>query len=292
MEIQSAPRTRKNSGYWDGFRMIVMSVLAIIFSATYGNASPLEFCGLASVSFEAIFSHIDGRMGFDQQLDGTGTLNDLKQDLGLPGDNKTFRLEAKVRPLEHHLLRMYGTIPEFYKGSTTTQRELRTRNTVYPAGTLMHSDLRTAQFGFGYDLDFLLGPRWMAGFNGDFRYIDIKTTMKDAQSGLEDTITIDEMIPCLGAHMQFRLPLGMSIGSPSLNAGGYSRLTYGITPNYFNYVDLKMGVVLGTRPNPWVSLDVKVAYEHESYFHNQEQISSRIFEYKRDGILFSLEATF
>lgn len=291
-KIHYHQRTRRILRTRDVTWIIVVALIAVISAAHQCAATPLEFSGITMVSFEGYFSRIEGRMGFDQQLGGIGTLNDLKQDLGLPADNRSFRLLVRVRPLEHHLLRMYGTIPQYYRGSTTLQRQLQTRNVLYPVGTNVSSTLRTAQAGFGYDLDFLIGPKWFAGLNGDLRYVDIKATMGEVGSGLEDTISIDEMTPCLGAHMGCRFPFGLSGLVPGLTIGGYSRLTYGITPNFFNYVDIIMGVRVGTRPDACVALNAKVGYKHESFFHNQEQFSSRIFELKRDGVSFLLEAAF
>jgi hypothetical protein len=286
----SAGRIRTISALQGSLVLVIAMVILVLFTAP-SVAAPLDFNGIASLEFQGYFSKIEGRMGFDQEPGGIGTLNDLKDDLGLPGDNKTYRFKASIRPLEHHLLRLYGSIPETYKGGGTLKRQLRTRNTIYPAGTLISSELRTGMFGFGYDLDFLVGPTWFGGLHGDLRYVDLRVRMGNPGSGLEDTINIDELTPCLGAHMQARTP-GLGCLLPGLSLGAYARITYAMTPNYFNYFDLWTGLSVTISPRGLMILDGKVGYEHESFFHNLENISGRILEFKRDGISFSVELTF
>ncbi|HMK33788.1 MAG TPA: hypothetical protein VK463_01890 [Desulfomonilaceae bacterium] len=276
--------------------VMVMSVSVPVES----TAEPLEYHAFAALDVQANFSWINGRMGFEQEIGGIGTLNDFRNDLGLPQENRTLQINLAVRPLEHHVLRMYGRIPEYYTGETIATRELRTRLVslnpptphIYPAGTEIKSELRTAMFGFGYDLDLLVGPRWYGGLNGDLKYLDLQVRMGSATSSLEDTITLDELIPCLGAHVQTRWPFLADRIFAAPTAGGFARMAYGITPNFLNYVDCSMGLTCSLRPSYCAAIEAKVGYEHESVFHNQEIGSGRTVELKRDGIFVSLDAIF
>ncbi len=272
--------------------MALMLGLAIVAWPRWAASEPLD-CGFATFGAKAFFSQIHGRMGFNQANGLNGTFNDLQNDLGLPTDNQTFEFDASIRPLEHHLLRLFGRIPELYAGSTLAPRELRTRNTVYPPGSPISSEFRTATFGFGYDLDLMIGPRWYGGLQGELRYIDLKLSMSNASSGHEDTITVDEAVPCLGAHMASRLPFGLGCVLPGSRLGATARMTFGITPNYLNYMDLMVGgsFLFGQVCFP-VILESKFGYQHESFFHNQENASGRSVEVKRDGIFFSLELAY
>ncbi len=148
-------------------------------------AEPLEHNSFASVTVEGVVSLLTGRMGFEQEPGALtpGSLNDLRYDLGLPQERQSFRLGLSVRPLEHHVLRLYGTMPEIYKGGLTLTRTLQTRRGTYETGTSVESQMTTGSFGFGYDLDFLVGPRWYAGFNGDFKYLHARVTMSGAGVG-------------------------------------------------------------------------------------------------------------
>ena len=266
-----------------------------------------------TLGFEGFFSKIEGRMGFEQQNGGYGTLNDLLQDLGLPWDNLTYRAVASIRPLQHHLLRMYGSVPENYYGQARLKRELRltrypsSQNNnsdnviVFLAGDEVSSQMRTAMFGVGYDLDFLLWPNWIGGFNGDLRYIDLNVKISGtgvvqpangpALPNTIDSINIDELVPCLGAHSEVVFPLNLGCGSGS-SAGAFSRMTYGITPNYLNYVDISMGLTLNMAPSCRFVLNTKVGYEHESIFHDTQNRNGRVLELKRDGIMFRVEGLF
>jgi hypothetical protein len=262
-------------------------VLLLITISVPCAAEPLEYNGFASLKFEAFFSRIEGRMGLAQNVTEDGTVIDFINDMGLPADNRTFRLSASVRPLEHHLLRVYGSFPELYRGGTILQRTLQTKSFTYPPGTAVQSQLNVGTFGFGYDLDFLVGPRWFGGMQGDLKFINLRATIAAGALQQEDTISLNELVPCLGAHVQNRIPW-----TPSFNVGGYARITYGMTPNFLNHVDLATGVCLGTGSVGSVIVEGKVGYELESFYHNQENLLGRSLELKREGIVFSVEAAF
>ncbi len=250
-------------------------------------AEPLEYNGFATLKFEPFFSHIEGRMGTAQGIGETGTVIDLQNDMGLPDDNWTFKILGSIRPLEHHLVRVYGTIPELYRGGAILQRSLQTRSFIYPAGTAVQSLLNIGTFGFGYDLDFLVGPRWFGGMNGDLKFVRLESTISAGALQQEDTISVDELVPCIGAHGQTRMPLNRRV-----NVGGFARITYGITPNYLNYVDLSTGVCVGMAPVGSLLVEGKVGYELESFYFNQENLLGRQLELQRNGLVFSLEAAF
>jgi len=259
----------------------------LMLTPALSPAEPLEHNGFASMKFEAFFSRIEGRMGLAQNVAEDGTVIDFLSDMGLPADNRTFRISASVRPLEHHLLRVYGSVPELYRGGTIIQRTLQTKTFTYPPGTPVQSQLNVGTFGFGYDLDFLVGPRWFGGMQGDLKFINLRGTLSAGGLGQEDTISLNELVPCLGAHVQTRMPW-----TPTVNLGGFARITYGMTPNFLNHVDLSTGICVGMGAVGSLLVDAKVGYELESFYHNQENLLGRQLELKREGIVFSLEAAF
>lgn len=272
--------------------LFVLMVLAMSAYAPYrGHAAALEYRPWSTIEGEVFFSRQEGRMGLDQENDGVGTLNDFSRDLGLELDNITWRIRTSARPLEHHVVRLYGSIPEFYNGSTVLERDLVTRTNIYPAGSRIQSELYRASYGFGYDLDLLVGPTWYGGFNGDLRYFNVKARMMQAGTGREDTVTLAELVPCLGAHANNRFTLSIVPGR-STALGGYARMVYGITPNFLNYVEINLGLSLDMRWQNGLNLTTRVGYEHESLFHDQEAISGRILEIQRDGITVSIGAAF
>ncbi len=256
-------------------------------------ADSMDYNGFTTFGFQGFFSWIDGRMGFEQENAGVGTLNNFRSDLGLPVNNPSDRIIGSVRPLEHHLLRIFGTIPERYRGGTTLNRDLETRNTIYPAGSQVESELKTSMFGFGYDLDFLIGPRWFGGLHGDLRYIDLRVALGQAGSDLRDQISLSELVPCIGGHFESRFPFGLDRLAMGLTLGPFARMTYGINPDFFNCVDLQTGISILRRPTggPFI-LNAKVGYELESYFNNQENIAGRTLELRREGVFFSIEGAF
>jgi hypothetical protein len=267
--------------------MIATWATILLGFSCLSQAEPLDYDPFAAGGPQFFFSRIEGRMGFNQDVGDNGTLNDLQTDLGLPTDNQTYRVLTSIRPLEHHNLRFYFSIPELYKGSKVLNRNLVTRTVIYPAGTQIASEMRTGMIGFGYDCDFLITPRLFAGLNGDLRYIDVRVRLGQNENSWEDTFTIDELTPCLGAHFQTALPV-----RKCLNVGAFGRVTYAITPNFLNYVDGLVGLRLGTKPLGQVVLDAKAGFEHESIFQELERSSGRRLELKRTGIVFSVEATF
>ncbi|MGP8284211.1 MAG: hypothetical protein ACLQT6_16045 [Desulfomonilaceae bacterium] len=336
-------RTRIN----DRSRIWVWIALVSIFTLTFGQgmagADPLDFLAPWSIGSEFMYSWIWGTMSYDQgACCGFGTTNQLRDDLGLPQDNQTYRVYATIRPLEHHMLRVFGSVPELYQSQNILKKDLRltqlpgttlssyaSTNTVlvFPQGTLVKSEMRTSQFGFGYDLDFLTGPGHAAGMQGELRYIDLRVSLSDAQtlevppSNFDSTTwpgpwtqnpfpgnsltiqqmgyqyyntTLDELVPTLGAHAQAVLPFGFGKILPDMTLGGYTRMNFGIWPNYLNYVDIQAGLQLNTGPkcNTRRFLIAKFGVEHESILHDGQMRTGRALELKRDGLTCALEAVF
>ncbi|MFH0821194.1 MAG: hypothetical protein V2B18_00455 [Pseudomonadota bacterium] len=274
-------------------RVAFMAWLAVVCCAFEGRSEPLEYDSWASFKAEGYYSKADGRVGFDQNIAGTGTQNDLTRDLGLDPDQMSWRVSLSGRPLEHHRLRVYGSIPEYYRGSKVLTRQIRTRNGVFEVGTHIESEFSRAAFGFGYDLDFLIGPQWYAGLNGDLLYHHAKIRIFGPQTGSENTMGISEMLPALGAHLETRLPWPLQALGRFRQLGAFARMSYGFTPNYLNYIDIRVGGSLSLQGLPsGTTFTAKVGYEHESFFHDQEHVSGRVMEIQRDGVFFSVAGAF
>lgn len=313
---------------------IFCAVLCVISGHGMALADPLDFLAPWSIGTEFMYSWIWGTMSYDQaSCCGFGSINELRNDLGLPQDNQTYRVYATVRPLEHHMLRVFGSVPELYQSQNVLKKDMRltqlpgavfnavypTSNTdlVFPKGTLVNSKMQTAQFGFGYDLDFLTGPGHAAGMQGELRYIDLRLSISDNNtiqvppgkfnSYPPDTgnsppgmgyqyynTTLDELVPTLGAHAQAVLPFGFGNMFPDLTLGGYTRMNFGIWPNYLNYVDIQAGLQLnsGQKCGSRRFLIAKFGLEHESILHDGQMRTGRSLELKREGLTCALEAVF
>lgn len=270
------------------FPVMAAFLLVCLFSGP-GLAAPLGYTPFGSIRFEGCFSRMMGRMAFGVTQTGqSGSLTDFRTDLGLPGDNQTWKLTASVRPMEHHLLRVYGSTPERYGASTIIQRDIVTRNAIYTEGTSISSELHTAQFGFGYDLDFILGPTWFGGLNADLRYLHLKSSISSSETGLGDTISVSEAMPCLGAHMETILPIGFG---PIGFAGG-ARMTYGINPDFANYINISIGLSADFRFASRFLMDMRIGYRFESFNWSQTIDTGRAMEMERDGICFSISGEF
>lgn len=287
-ERRLATRLPKSNRPLSALALVGLSLLLTCLPSL-SNAEPLDWSGFGSFGLEVWLTRMDGRVGFERQPGATGTLNDFRDDLGLPGGNATFRLLASMRPLEHHVVRLYGAIPEFYRAEKLLERQLRTRNNIYEPNTLVKSETRYGMFGFGYDLDFLVGPRWFGGLHGDLRYLDFRVRMRSDTSGLEDIAGVNEVTPCIGAHAQGRLPV-TDRRFPGLGLGIFGRMTYGMTPNFLNYYDVTTGVVFSLALGGYVALDLKAGYALEGLV--QENISGKDVQFQRDGFMFSVQAAF
>lgn len=355
-------------------RIRIWILFTAVIASTLGNvpavADPLEFLAPWSVGTEFMYSWMWGTMGYDQANNGFGSINQLHSDLGLPQDNQTYRVYATVRPLEHHMLRVFGNVPELYQSNVVAQKDLRftqypggatannitnNRVIVFPAGTMVKSEMQTAQFGFGYDLDFLVGPGHAAGMQAELRYIDVRlslsspaalsvpstnivtsTTTTSTPAGPTTTTwnpsrdvattstttpgapgtstvnisatslfgdpvgyqyyntSLDELVPTMGAHAQAVLPFGFGTMFPDLTLGGYTRMSFGLWPNYLNYVGIQAGLQLnsGKKCGSRRFLIAKFGVEHESILHDGQIRTGRMLEFKRDGLTCALEAVF
>jgi len=268
--------------------LVGLSLLLVTFPGA-SPGDPLDWNGFGAAGLEVWLTRMDGSVGFAREPGNIGTLNDLKEDLGLPGGNTTFRILASVRPLEHHLVRLYGNIPESYRAEKQLERQLRTRNNTYEANTIVKTETRYGMYGFGYDLDFLVGPRWFGGLHGDLRYLNFRVRMKSDTTGPEDTAGVNEVTPCIGAHGQGRLPV-IDQRFPGLGLGIFGRMTYGMTPNFLNYYDVTTGVTFTIAPRGYVALDLKAGYALEGL--DQENISGKDVHLQRAGLMFSVQAAF
>ncbi|MBI5252003.1 MAG: hypothetical protein HY912_21120 [Desulfomonile tiedjei] len=288
----SENRNCSSSKYIYAAVSVLAMLLALLVIPEHSVAEPLEYNPFATIGLEARWGRLDGRLGFAQDTGETGTLNDFVMDLGLPRNTMTWGVQATARPLEHHLVRIFGYLPETYKGGTTLNRALTTRNFTYAAGTSILSEFKTAMFGFGYDLDFLVGPKWYGGLHGNIRHMLVQVRMGNAASGREDTLSIAETVPCLGAHMQTRNTFEFGPGRGNVNLGGFARMNFSMTPNFMNYFDVTAGVAVGFRVGMLAMVETKIGYHYESYYHDQEVNGGKILELRRDGILLSLEGLF
>ncbi len=275
------------------FAIIPIACVAILLVGTVASGASLDYVPFSVLRVEGFASWIDGRMGFDRQPGANGTLNDLRKDLGLTPDQKTLRVEASVRPLRHHLLRVHGSVPERYTGERNLDRPLRTRNAVYPTGSDIESEMIYGSFGLGYDLDFLAGPRWFAGLNGDLRYLHtrFRITGTGANVGRDDTMSVSELVPCLGAHASIKTLMPFPGGWAPV-FGGFARMDFGLMPDYLNYSDIRLGISTEVPSALGPLFELRVGYEHESFFHDRERVSGNILEFTRDGVFVSLGGAF
>jgi hypothetical protein len=90
------------------------------------------------------------------------------------------------------------------------------------------------------------------------------------------------------------LPFGFGSMLPDLTLGGYTRMNFGIWPNYLNYVDIQAGIQLntGSRCGSRRFLIAKFGVEHQSLLHDGQFRTGRMLELKRDGLTCALEAVF
>lgn len=271
-------------------RSLLLAAACVACLPLLTMAAPLEPDGYVAFYGEEFVSMMEGRVGFQRETGGIGTFNDFREELGLPKENQTLRLEMLVRPLEHHVLRVYGTLPESYSGDRILERELIFRNQTLPAGTRVESTMRIGQFGLGYDLDFIMGRHIQAGANADMRFLDYLIRLKGGDSGLENTLTLDEVVPCVGGHTQALIKPTLIPWPPGLSVGGFARLTYGINPNYLNLYDIKFGVT-GAAIMPFGTVvTLKAGYQIEGW--SQINVAGRDLEFRRDGVFVGVASSF
>jgi len=139
-------------------------------------ADAMDYNGFTTFGFQGFFSWMDGRMGFEQQNAGLAHSNNFRSDLGLPINNQSYRIgrfgaSAGTSSFDENLRNNSRTCTE---AATFSVEILVTKNTIYPAGSEIESELKTSMFGIRYDLDFFIGPRWFGGLHGELRYIDFR----------------------------------------------------------------------------------------------------------------------
>ena len=88
----SRTKINNRSRIWTWIALV--SVFALTLGQGMAGADPLDFLAPWSIGSEVMYSWIWGTMGYDQQNAGFGTINQLRDDLGLPQDNQTYRVYA------------------------------------------------------------------------------------------------------------------------------------------------------------------------------------------------------
>ncbi len=274
-------------------QILFIATLVSVCIGTQGIAAPLEYNPFTSLTVEGQVGYLVGRIGFDRDTGRPGTQNDFRADLGMDKDFLTWRIFSSARPLEHHVVRVYGSIPQHHTGGRTLERTLQTRINTYPAGTHIDSDLSTLSFGFGYDLDLLVGPRWYGGFNAELQYLNATMNITSGPAtGKEDTISVSEIVPCFGIHLENRQILPFTQFGDGCRLGGFARITHSMTPNFANYLDINAGLSLEFQLNQRFGILAKAGVQRESFYHDLEKVNGNVLEFTRDGIFFSFAGSF
>ena len=273
--------------------VLLFSAPIALFSVISTSAAPLEYNPFASLRIEGQYGLLNGRSIFNRNTGRPVTQNEFDTDLGMDDSFVTWRMYASARPLEHHLLRVYGSLPQHSKGVRILDRELITGVNTYPVGTEVNSDLYVMSFGFGYDLDLLVGPRWYGGLNAEFLYMGASMDITSkSNTRRDDTISISEYVPCFGAHVENRSLLPFLNPNERFQLGGFARIIHSITPNYLNYIDVNAGLSVHMQFSPNFAVLAKAGVERESVYHDQNVTNGNLLEFTRDGIFLSLSGSF
>jgi hypothetical protein len=115
--------------------------------------------------------------------------------------------------------------------------------------------------------------------------------MKEGR-GFEDTLTVDEALPCFGAHSESRFLKFGNGWCSYLSVGTNARLTISVTPQIINYVDVKLGLNIGIKLPKLPVIETTLGFEHESFMYNQIPLTGEVLESKRNGIVFSVAGVF
>src|SRR6266545_2903521 len=105
------------------------------------------------------------------------TLIDFEKDLGLT--NRHFpEIHLEVRPIRSQKFR-FQYIPISYEQSATLTRDIVFNGQRYRAGLPAATTLDWKAFRFGYEYDFVTTGRGFAGFVLDFKYTDVRVSLRN-----------------------------------------------------------------------------------------------------------------
>jgi len=130
----------------------------------------------------------------------TGSLVDLKDDLGIP-DNRRFEIQVTLRMASGHKLRG-SYIPLDYSGDVNIARTFVFGGSTYPVSTRVMSSFKGKLYGGEYEWDFMRG-RWgyLGGIVG-VRYLEADTVLLAPDIGRNDQDHVSAPLPVIGATVR------------------------------------------------------------------------------------------
>lgn len=163
--------------------------------------------------------HIEASAGFwnpsaamtisSQSLGIVGTTIDFKKDLGLK-DQRFGELHAVLKASRKHKFR-FQYIPIKYTQLATINREIVFNGQLYRVGLPVSSSLDWKAYRFGYEYDFIVKDRGFGGFILDFKYTDVRASLKTPDSSLDEFAHAQAPIPALGGIVRVYVVPNISI---------------------------------------------------------------------------------
>jgi len=163
--------------------------------------------------------HIEASAGFwnpsaamtisSQSLGIVGTTIDFKKDLGLK-DQRFGELHAVLKASRKHKFR-FQYIPIKYTQLATINRNIVFNGQLYRVGLPVSSSLDWKAYRFGYEYDFIVKDRGFGGFILDFKYTDVRASLKTPNLELDEFAHAQAPIPALGGIVRVYLVPNISI---------------------------------------------------------------------------------
>lgn len=160
--------------------------------------------------------HIEASAGFwnpsaamtisSQSLGIVGSEIDFKKDLGLK-DQRFGELHAVLKASRKHKFR-FQYIPITYTQQATITRNIVFNGQLYRVGPV-NSSLDWKAYRFGYEYDFIARDRGFAGFILDFKYTDVRASLKTP--AISEFAHAQAPIPALGGIVRVYLVPNISI---------------------------------------------------------------------------------
>lgn len=146
----------------------------------------------------------DSTLRIDDSLTGTGTEIDLENDLGFDQSIQTVRFDARWRFKPRHRAE-FSIYQLDREASKTLERTIEVGDKVFPAGTLVASEVDMTVYKASYSYSVIQNSRFDVGLAAGLHVLDLKESIAAEGAGISESSTLLAPLPVLGLHVDWAI---------------------------------------------------------------------------------------
>jgi len=146
----------------------------------------------------------DSTLRIDDSSTGTGTEIDLEDDLGFDQSIQTVRFDARWRFKPRHRAE-FSIYQLDRETSKTLERTIEVGDKVFPAGTLVASEVDMTVYKASYSYSVIQNSRFDVGLAAGLHVLDLKESIAAEGAGISESSTFLAPLPVLGLRVDWAI---------------------------------------------------------------------------------------